>query len=320
MNMTDPIADMITRIRNGVRARLPKIDVPASRLKSEIARILKDEGYIANFRFVDDGRQGTIRIFLKYGPGWERVITDLQRVSQPGCRIYCGKDEIPRVYGGLGINILSTSRGVMTGREAAQDRRGRRDPLQRLVRSTTMSRVGRKIIAVPTGVKVSVSEAALEVQGPKGKLTTPVPPGIKFALDGHGAELPARERRAPAAGLPRPGARARAERGQGRDRGLHQGPRHRRRRLPRRRSRASKVVFALGYSHPVEYPIPEGIKIAVEKQTRVTVSGIDRQKVGQVAAEIRQLRKPDPYKQKGIRYVGEVLKKKAGKAGATGAK
>ena len=120
MNMTDPIADMITRIRNGVRARLPKIDVPASKLKAEIARILKDEGYVANYRFVDDGGQGMLRIFLKYGPGWERVITDLQRVSKPGCRIYCGKGEIPRVYGGLGINILSTSRGVMTGRQAAK--------------------------------------------------------------------------------------------------------------------------------------------------------------------------------------------------------
>jgi small subunit ribosomal protein S8 len=120
MNMTDPIADMITRIRNGVRARLPKIDVPASRLKVEIARILRDEGYVANYRLVEDGRQGAIRIFLKYGPGWERVITDVQRVSKPGCRIYCGKDEIPRVYGGLGINILSTSRGVMTGRQAAK--------------------------------------------------------------------------------------------------------------------------------------------------------------------------------------------------------
>jgi len=120
MNMTDPVADMITRIRNGVRARLPKIDVPASKLKTEIARILKDEGYVANYRLIDDGRQGSLRIFLRYGPGWERVITDLQRVSRPGCRIYCGKGEIPRVYGGLGINILSTSRGVMTGREAAR--------------------------------------------------------------------------------------------------------------------------------------------------------------------------------------------------------
>jgi small subunit ribosomal protein S8 len=120
MNMTDPIADMLTRIRNGVRARLPKVDIPSSRLKGEIARILKNEGYIANFKVVEDPRQGSIRVFLKYGPGRERVITDLQRVSRPGCRIYCGKGEIPRVYGGLGINILSTSHGVMTGREAAR--------------------------------------------------------------------------------------------------------------------------------------------------------------------------------------------------------
>ena len=123
MNMTDPIADMISRIRNGVRARLPRIDVPASKLKAEIARILKDEGYIVSYRTLGDadGKPGQIRILLKYGPGMERVITDLQRVSRPGCRIYCGKDQIPRVYGGLGINILSTSRGVMTGRAAARE-------------------------------------------------------------------------------------------------------------------------------------------------------------------------------------------------------
>jgi small subunit ribosomal protein S8 len=121
MNMTDPIADMIARIRNGVRARLPKVDVPASKLKAEIARILKDEGYISNFKRSEDDRQGMLRIYLKYGPGMERVITDLQRVSRPGCRIYCGKNEIPRVYGGLGINVLSTSRGLMTGRTAARE-------------------------------------------------------------------------------------------------------------------------------------------------------------------------------------------------------
>jgi len=120
MNMTDPIADLITRIRNGVRARLPRVDVPASKLKSEIARILRDEGYIASFKVLNDDKQGKLRVFLKYGPGWERAITDLQRVSRPGCRIYCGKDQIPRVYGGLGINILSTSRGLMTGRQAVR--------------------------------------------------------------------------------------------------------------------------------------------------------------------------------------------------------
>ncbi len=121
MNMTDPVADLITRIRNGVRAKLPKIDVPSSKLKVEIARILKDEGYIANYKVVEDDRQGQLRVYLKYGPGMERVITDLQRVSRPGCRIYCGKDQIPRVYGGLGINILSTSRGLMTGKTAARE-------------------------------------------------------------------------------------------------------------------------------------------------------------------------------------------------------
>ena len=121
MNMTDPVADMITRIRNGVRAKLTRIDVPSSKLKVEIARILKDEGYIANFKVTEDDKQNVLRVILKYGPGMERVITDVQRVSRPGCRIYCGKDQIPRVYGGLGINILSTSRGLMTGRSAARE-------------------------------------------------------------------------------------------------------------------------------------------------------------------------------------------------------
>ena len=121
MNMTDPVADLLTRIRNGVRAKLAKVDVPRSKLKVEIARILKDEGYIANFKLSEDDKQGNLRVFLKYGPGMERVITDLQRVSRPGCRIYCGKDQIPRVYGGLGINIISTSRGLMTGKTAARE-------------------------------------------------------------------------------------------------------------------------------------------------------------------------------------------------------
>ena len=124
MNMTDPIGDMLTRIRNGVRARAPKVDVPASRLKTEIARILKDEGYIANFKAADPkpvaSKPPVIRIYLRYGPNLEKVIIDLQRVSRPGCRIYCRKDGIPRVYGGLGINILSTPKGLMTGRAATK--------------------------------------------------------------------------------------------------------------------------------------------------------------------------------------------------------
>jgi small subunit ribosomal protein S8 len=123
--MTDPIADMLTRIRNGVHAKQAKIDMPASKLKAEIARILADEGYIHGFKVVDETTEHgsprkAIRLFLKYGPHGERVITGLQRVSRPGRRVYFGRDEVPTVLGGLGTSILTTSRGVMSGREAVK--------------------------------------------------------------------------------------------------------------------------------------------------------------------------------------------------------
>ena len=182
-----------------------------------------------------------------------------------------------------------------------------------------MSRVGRKPIPIPQGVNVQVKDAMLEVQGPKGKLTSPVPAGITFKLEnGELAATRANDERDSRAlhGL----ARALASNAV---KGVTEGFT---KELDivgvgyRATVEGNKVVFALGYSHPVTYPVPDGIKVAVDaKSNRVTVSGIDRQRVGQVAAEIRNLRRPDPYKQKGIRYVGEVLKKKAGKAGATGA-
>jgi large subunit ribosomal protein L6 len=176
-----------------------------------------------------------------------------------------------------------------------------------------MSRIGRKPIAVPAGVKIAISAAAVDVQGPKGKLNIPVPRGIRFeqkdgvlnalrdsddhrALHGLARALVANAVRGVTEGFKKDldivGVGYRAE------------------------VKGKNVVFALGYSHPIEFPIPEGIQIAVEKQTRVSVSGADRAQVGQVAAKIRGLRPPDPYKQKGIRLVGERLKKKAGKAGA----
>ncbi|MFQ5789917.1 MAG: 30S ribosomal protein S8 [Acidobacteriota bacterium] len=122
--MTDPIADMLTRIRNGLQARHNKVDMPCSRLKTEIARILKQEGYIQNFKKIDDRRQGVLRIYLARRPGGEGVIEGLTRVSRPGCRIYCGKDDVPRVQDGLGINILSTPKGLMTGKQAVQEGMG----------------------------------------------------------------------------------------------------------------------------------------------------------------------------------------------------
>ena len=124
MNMTDPIADMLTRVRNAIQARHPKVDVPASKLKAEIARILKEEGYIANFKVADEEGKRTIKIYLKYSDDNEPVISRIERVSRPGRRVYVGQREIPRVLGGMGINILTTPRGVMTGRDAHKERVG----------------------------------------------------------------------------------------------------------------------------------------------------------------------------------------------------
>jgi len=176
-----------------------------------------------------------------------------------------------------------------------------------------MSRIGRKPIAIPSGVKVQVSGHAVEVQGPKGKLTVPTPPGIRFEhKDGALHAVRQSDEQRALHGLAR-ALVANAVHGvtQGFKRELDiVGVGY------RAEVKGKNVVFSLGYSHPIEFPIPEGIQIAVEKQTHLTVSGADRAQVGQVAANIRGLRPPDPYKQKGIRITGERLKKKAGKAGA----
>jgi small subunit ribosomal protein S8 len=116
--ISDPISDMLTRVRNALMARHPKVDVPASKLKMELARILKEEGYILNFKLVEEGPQKTIRLYLKYTATNEPVISKIERISKPGCRIYAGSKEIPKVLGGLGVNVLTTSRGVMTGSDA----------------------------------------------------------------------------------------------------------------------------------------------------------------------------------------------------------
>ena len=176
-----------------------------------------------------------------------------------------------------------------------------------------MSRIGNKIITVPSGVKVQVKEDSVDVQGPKGKMTVAVPAGIKFEQkDGTLiAKRESDERRA-LHGLARAlvsNAVTGVTQGFKKDLDIV-GVGY------RAEVKGKSVVLALGYSHPVEFPIPEGIQIAVEKQTHLTVSGADKGQVGQVAANLRGLRPPDPYKQKGVRITGERLKKKAGKAGA----
>lgn len=121
MSLTDPVADFLTRIRNAISARHQKLDIPASKLKAEMARILKEEGYISNFKLTEEEGHKVLRIYLKYGANNDAAITELKRVSRPGCRVYVKRSEIPRVLGGLGVNILTTPRGVMTGRQARKE-------------------------------------------------------------------------------------------------------------------------------------------------------------------------------------------------------
>jgi large subunit ribosomal protein L6 len=179
-----------------------------------------------------------------------------------------------------------------------------------------MSRIGNKIIPVPAGVKIQISSAAVEVQGPKGKLSIPVPAGIHFEQkDGTLVAKRASEEQRALHGLARAlvaNAVTGVTTGFKKDLDIV-GVGY------RAEVKGKNVVLALGYSHPIEFPIPEGIQIAVEKMTHLTVTGANKNHVGQVAANLRALRPPDPYKQKGIRITGERLKKKAGKAGAKSA-
>ncbi len=122
--VSDPVADMLTRIRNGLRARHQRVDMPSSKLKVEIARVLKEEGYISNYKVSEEKKKETLRVFLRYAPNGSSVISKIGRVSKPGRRVYVGSGEVPKVLGGLGINILTTPRGVMTGKVARRTKVG----------------------------------------------------------------------------------------------------------------------------------------------------------------------------------------------------
>jgi small subunit ribosomal protein S8 len=124
MLVSDPIADLLNRIKNGQKARFDKVDIPSSRMKASIARILKEEGFIKNFKVIKDDKQGVLRVHLKYIDSRQGAIVGLKRISKPGCRVYVGHDEIPRTLNGMGLSILSTSKGVMTDRQAKKDRTG----------------------------------------------------------------------------------------------------------------------------------------------------------------------------------------------------
>src|SRR5918992_1221577 len=271
MSLTDPVADMLTRIRNACSAGHRRVDMPVSKLKSEVARLLRDNHYIADFKVLDDGAHGVLRLYLKYH-NETPVIRELRRVSTPGLRRYVKCRELPRGKNGLGIAIVSTPKGLMTDREARN-------------------------------------------ANPGGELRRTLHPEMKLGLtDGQfTVERPSDDKRHKALhGLTRTLVQNMVD---GVSKGFIktleiQGVGY------KAEAKPYGVNLIVGYSHPVKYEAPEGIKISVENNTVIKVEGADKEVVGQVAAELRSVRPPEPYKGKGIRYQGEQVRRKAGKTGA----
>ena len=264
MQITDPVADMLTRIRNANTAKHESVDVPASNLKKAIAKILLDEGYIKSYEVVEDGTQGVIRIQLKYLAGKEKVISGLRRVSKPGLRVYAGADELPRVLKGLGIAIISTSKGVMT------DKAARRMP-----------------VTIPAGVEVSIAEPnVVTVKGPKGTLTQTMRPEMIIKVEGNVIHV-----------------------GRPSEDKLHKSLHG----LTRSLIHDMVVGVTDGFKKELEI---NGVGYKASKEgKKLVINGIDKQKVGQFAANVRGKRPPEPYKGKGIKYATETIRHKEGKAG-----
>src|SRR5579875_1930274 len=313
MTMTDPVADMLTRLRNANTAYHDTVTMPHSKIKVHIAEILQQEGYIAGWK-VEDAEVGrNLVISLKFGPSRERAIAGLKRVSKPGLRVYARKDNLPRVLGGLGVAIISTSSGLMTDKQANKKGvAGKCSPTSG--RGSAMSRIGRMPVTVPSGVDVTIDGRSVTVRGPKGTLSMQVTEPIEVS---HSDGVITVTR-------PSDEGEIRALHGLSRSlianmvTGVTEGYRKTLEIVGvgyRVQARGSDLEFSLGYSHPVPVSPPDGITFHVESPTRFTVEGIDKQQVGEVAANIRKLRKPDPYKGKGVRYQGEQVRRKAGKAG-----
>jgi len=308
--VTDPIADLLARVRNGAQAQKPELFVPYSKIKAEVARILKDEGYITDYELDRSAAHPRIKITNKL-VNRSCAITGLRRVSRPGLRRYVGAQEIPRVLGGMGIAILSTPRGVLSGREAKKQNVGGEFAGLRLV--SFMSRIGNKSIALPDKVKVNVgNDGAVAVEGPKGKLNWKLPRDISAKVENNHVSLArAAETRSVKAlhGLSR-ALLNNMVRGvsEGFSKDLEiEGVGF------KAAVQGQKLNLSLGFSHPILFPIPKDIKIVVTENTKLTISGIDKKLVGQVAADIRRYYPPEPYKGKGVRYAGEQIRRKEGK-------
>ena len=316
--MTDPIADMLTRIRNGNSAKHKTVEIPASRMKKELAQILLDEGYIKGYNVTEDGKQGIITVELKYGPNNEKVISGIKRISKPGLRIYVKGNEIPRVLGGLGIAIISTSKGIVADKEARKLGVGGEVICYVLVTDQgglNMSRIGLKPIEIPAGVTITISDDnVVEVKGPKGTISEKIDKSMEIKIEDGVLTVsrPSDLKRFKALhGLSRTLVMNMVE---GVTKGYEKsleiiGTGY------RAAKSGKKLTLNLGYSHPIEMEDPEGIEVEVPGPNQIIVRGINKQQVGNYAAVLRDFRRPEPYKGKGVRYKGEMVRRKVGKTG-----
>ena len=318
MSMTDPIADMLTRIRNACGSKHRRVDMPVSKMKTEIARILKENNYIQDYSTLetDEGKHSPARASqVRRGrpAGHPRARSASRR---PGLRKYVGVAEIPRVRNGLGMAILSTSQGADVRPRGAAGAHRRRAPRPRLVRRADHVTYRQDCRSpIPKGVTVTVDGNIGQGEGPEGRadahaprrrsassktdstinVTRPSDESNHKALHGLTRTLIANMVEGVTKGYQKQleitGVGYKAE------------------------VRPYGLQLALGFSHPIEYKAPAGIKLTAPQPTQIVIDGADKEMVGQVAAELRSLRPPEPYKGKGIKYAGEQIRRKAGKAG-----
>ena len=323
--MTDPIADYLTRLRNAIMAHHRVVEVPASNLKKSITKILFEKGYILNYKFIEDGPQGSIKVALKYDPVTKQsAIKKLKRVSTPGLRQYTGYKDMPRVINGLGIAILSTSKGVMTDKEAAAEKIGGEVLLLcLLIGGLNMSRIGKLPISVPAGVTVALNNGVVTVKGPKGELSQKVDSSIKTIIEDGQVTFEIDEN------SPVNYKQKQAFHGLYRSLvnnmvvGVSEGYKKTLELVGvgyRVSNQGNLVEFSLGYTHPIFIQLPSEVKVETKSERNqnpiITLESADKQLLGLICAKIRSFRKPEPYKGKGVLFQGEVIRRKSGKTAA----
>ena len=305
--MQDPISSLLTGIRNAQARKKLEIVVPSSTKKIALLKLLVREGYIDSVA-LEEGNKPEVSILLKYYEG-KPVIREIKRMSKPGLRGYVGKKNIPQINGGLGIAVVSRNKGLMTDKEAREAGLG-----GELLCSVFwfMAKTFLKPINIPSEVSLSYEDKSISVKGKLGELELNIHSDVNFSLETESISF------SPSNDEPETLALTGTMRAltkniiEGVDSGYEKkleinGVGY------RAKLSTNKLELSLGFSHPVEYQLPEGVTAELPSQTEIVLKSTDKQKIGQAAAEIRNFRPPEPYKGKGVRYSDEIIRRKESK-------